>query len=184
MIRYALRILVAAFTAVVLVFGTVLCILLWDDRRARAFVLLANLVLAGCAASSTLPSIVPIAPPSVSTETSWTEVQYWNKTEFYPTTMQAYIYSLAEECTGLRGDFFAIHWYAVDFLLDVQTLTRKLGGWVVPPPREILLDRRYGVNSPVVLSHESIHDLLGGGTHDDPRFAQCEIKTIYPVVPR
>ena len=66
--------------------------------------------------------------------------------------------------------------------LDVETLGRKFGGWAAPLPREILLDRRT-VNDPVVVSHEAIHDLLGGGDHDDPRFAECEIRPI-PLAPR
>ena len=184
MIRSALQTVVAAFVAVCVTLGTVLCVLLWrDDRRAPAFVLAASIVLAGCATRSAAPSAAVVAPPSASTETGWTEVRFWNKIEFYPTTMHAYIYSLAEECTGLRGDFFSIRWYVVDFLLDLHALSRKFGGWSAPPPREILLDRR-AVNNPEVVSHESIHDLKGGGSHEDPHFAECEIRTIFPVVPR
>ncbi len=143
---------------------------------------LALSMLAACTGSALPSPVLRVAPPSASTETGWTEVRYWNRIQFYPTTMHAYIYSLMEECTGLEGDFFAINWSVVDFLLDVETLGRKFGGWAAPLPREILLDRRT-VNDPVVVSHEAIHDLLGGGDHDDPRFAECEIRPI-PLAPR
>ena len=43
MIRSALQTVVAAFVAVCVTLGTVLCVLLWrDDRRAPAFVLAAS----------------------------------------------------------------------------------------------------------------------------------------------
>ncbi len=143
----------------------------------RVFVLVAGLVLTGCAGS-----VPPQAPVPPNTYEYGTEIRWWTVRPLQLTTLHPYVYTLMEECLGVLGDFWRIGWYSADFLL--QDNYGRLGGiWIADPPR-IILDWRVA-NDPVTISHESGHDILGNGNadHDDPRLAQCQIKHLVPVGP-
>ena len=181
MIRSALLTLVAALTALavgVAAVGAAFCVLLWKDERPLRVALVAVVLLVGCAGS--LPE-----PPASSPEYG-TEIRWWSLQPMMPTTMHAYIYTMMEECSGARGDFWRIRWFSADFVQRADDYERLGGIWISAEQRPvIILDRRL-VNDPLTVSHEELHDIIRGGAadHEDPRFTGCEIKRIIPVAPR
>ncbi|HET9948595.1 MAG TPA: hypothetical protein VFQ22_06720 [Longimicrobiales bacterium] len=95
------------------------------------------------------PDAVPYEPPAIYA-TWWAEVT---------------------ACLGMPDDGFErIAWYRVGdgYGFSTPDYGRASGRWV--PPHEVYIAFRH-TRTRYIVKHEMIHELLRGGSHDDPRFA-------------
>lgn len=134
---------------------------------------LAALLLLAC--GGTLPVVQQGPPPDADF------TRFYGEVPRTPTTMHSFIYAMMEECVGVKGDFSLIRWFDADFVINSHF--QRVGGIWIKAPRIIVIDAKV-FSEPPVISHEIIHDLLGGGNADhddvsgDTYFERCTIKQI------
>ncbi len=136
------------------------------------FVLVAAVLTAACGGyAPPRDTMVPISPQEST-------VRWWDHQPMTPTLMHSLIHAMMQKCTGVRGDFWRIHWYSAHFVQRAADYERLGGVWIATVARSIIiLDRRKTNDWPTV-SEEILHSLLRGGQadHEDPRFKECLIK--------
>ncbi len=72
-----------------------------------------------------------------------------------------------ENCSGLRGDFTRVKWFAIPGLFFRCGEGNCQGMWTSP-------HRIYSAGDYFTVRHEILHDLLGGGGHP-PVFRTCNL---------
>lgn len=88
---------------------------------------------------------------------------------FTPPPVYREWYTAMERCAGRTGDFDAVRWFVVDSLASPDA-GMIAGSWTAP--HTIRLRRRWENQWPVI-THESLHDILGTSEHPDPPFHVC-----------
>ena len=90
--------------------------------------------------------------------------------------MHSYIYRMMEVCTRVDGPPGVLAWYTAHFIQrpDYQ----RLAGLWIAEPRMIVLDKTMA-NDPPTVSHEALHDILGGNAaHGSQLFQRCQIRPL------
>lgn len=86
---------------------------------------------------------------------------------FVPAPIYRRWYAEAEACSGLRGNYDAIHFQTAE---AISKGNRQFDGYWTPPHtitfrRDWVLDDRWGRETELLAKHEFMHDLTQSGSH-------------------